>query len=203
MPVQKNRTKGSKRSNGRLAAIFGLGALTMVGVAFASVPAYRLFCQVTGYGGTPQIEEAGAEAVPISSTTITVRFDSSVNQAIPWRFVPVQRSVDIHLGEHGLAFYEATNLSDETIVGTATFNVTPLKAAQYFTKIECFCFTEQTLKPGETVQMPVTFYVDPALAEDPHVSEVTALTLSYTFFRKNAEQATRPAVPLQPGNGPS
>lgn len=195
--------QSQKRSNARLAVFLGAGVLGMVGLAFASVPFYRLFCQITGYGGTPQIEAAGAAPVAISEKTMAVRFDGSVNQDMPWRFIPVERQMTVRLGEHKLAFYEATNTSTETIVGTATFNITPMKAAQYFTKIECFCFTEQTLAPGETVQMPVTFYVDPAIADNEHTREVTTLTLSYTFFRKNPEQASRPAARSRPGDGPS
>ncbi|MFA7430820.1 MAG: cytochrome c oxidase assembly protein, partial [Rhodospirillaceae bacterium] len=111
----------------------------------------------------------------------------SVNGALPWHFAPAQKDMVLQVGEQGLAFYTASNTADQPITGTATFNVTPLKAAQYFTKIECFCFTEQTLQPGETVDMPVTFYIDPAIADDPNVQDVKTITLSYTFFRKGGQ----------------
>src|SRR5690606_35991715 len=121
----------------------------------ASVPLYRLFCQVTGYGGTTQRAEAAGEVV--SDETITVRFNADVNSRLPWRFQPEQRAMTLAIGESGLAFYQATNLSARVITGTATFNVTPFKAGPYFNKIACFCFTEQTLQPGQTVDMPVSF----------------------------------------------
>lgn len=178
-----DRLRQKARSNGRIALIFGGLALGMVGVAFAAVPAYRLFCQVTGYGGTPQ-RVSGAEDVAQSQRTIVVRFDASLNQDVPWEFRPEQKQVTVHLGERKLVAYEARNLSDENITGTATFNVTPLKAAQYFSKVDCFCFTEQTLQPGQRADMPVTFYVDPAIADDADVADVHTITLSYTFFRK-------------------
>lgn len=170
-------------SNRKLAMMAGGLAVGMVGVAFAAVPAYRIFCQVTGYGGTPRVG-ASAPGVEMSRETVNVRFDATTNQDIPWDFKPVQHEVKAHLGEEMLIHYQAHNPSDEPITGTATFNITPLKAAQYFTKIDCFCFTEQTLAPGETADMPVLFYVDPALSEDENVDEVHTLTLSYTFFRK-------------------
>ncbi len=176
----------AKAKNTRLALILGGVAVGMVGVAFAAVPAYRLFCQVTGYGGTPRIA-GGAVEEAVGAEVVTVRFDASTNQDIPWRFKPDQVALKAHMGERILAHYSATNPTDETITGTATFNITPLKAAQYFTKIDCFCFTEQTLKPGETVDMPVLFYVDPAMRQDEAVAEVHTLTLSYTFFRKETE----------------
>lgn len=174
----------------RLALTVG-GALVMLGmmttlVAY-SVPLYRWFCQVTGYGGTTQI----AEIVPDETLDriVTIQFNGDVNSRLPWRFAPVQREVEVRLGEQRLAFYSAENVSDEPIVGTATFNVTPAKAGQYFVKIDCFCFTEQTLDPGQRVEMPVSFFVDPALADDPNLSDVTTITLSYTFFRQVDDRA--------------
>ncbi len=151
----------------------------MGGLVAASVPLYQLFCRVTGYGGTTQVQAAAPGAV---TRTVTVRFDASTAKGLDWRFRPAQREVTLRLGEDALAFYTATNASDHPITGTATFNVTPAKAGQYFNKIECFCFTEQRLEPGQTVEMPVTFFVDPALAEDENTAEVTTITLSYTFF---------------------
>ena len=166
----------------------------MVGLAYASVPLYRLFCQVTGFGGTPRIAAVGDEAVTASETpgrTLTVRFDSTVNSSLPWRFKPVQRALNVKAGEQKLAFYSAENLSDKDLTGTATFNVTPHKAAQYFVKIDCFCFTEQRLEAGQTVEMPVSFYVDPEILTDENTADVSTITLSYTFFReKNDKEGT-------------
>jgi cytochrome c oxidase assembly protein subunit 11 len=177
-----------RRSNGRLAAILAAVAVAMVGMAFAAVPAYRAFCQVTGYGGTPSIVTgAGAEtaASAAGGRRVTIRFDASTDGRMPWGFRPEQEAVTARLGERKLIHYRAVNPTDQTITGTATFNVTPLKAAQYLSKIDCFCFTEQTLAPGESADMPVLFYIDPAMAEDDTVAEVDTLTLSYTFFRKD------------------
>lgn len=153
----------------------------MVGLVVASVPLYKLFCQVTGYGGTTQKSEASSGT--ILTREMTVRFNSDVNNQLPWHFKPVQRSVKVKIGEEALIFYKAINNSNETITGTATFNVTPFKVAQYFNKIDCFCFIEQTLAPGEEVDMPVSFYIDPELAKDKRLDEVKEITLSYTFFK--------------------
>ena len=160
-----------------LLVILGL----MIGLVAASVPLYRLFCQATGYGGTTQTVESASTT--ILAREMTIRFYSDVNSALPWYFKPVQRSVTVKIGEEALIFFRAVNNSNETITGTATFNVTPFKAAPYFNKIECFCFTEQTLAPGEEVDMPVSFYIDPDLATDKRLDEVKEITLSYTFFR--------------------
>jgi cytochrome c oxidase assembly protein subunit 11 len=168
--------------------VVGLAAilLVMTGLVAASVPLYRWFCQVTGYGGTTNVATE-APAV-IGDRTIAIRFNADVNSRLPWRFGPAQREVSVRLGEQTLAFYEARNLSDRPITGTATFNVTPAKAGYYFTKVECFCFTEQTLAPGESVDMPVSFFVDPALADEPGLDDVRAITLSYTFFPVAADE---------------
>jgi len=152
----------------------------MLGLTAAAVPLYRLFCQATGYGGTTQRAEAAPEAP--SEQMITVRFNADVARDLPWSFAPVERAVWVRLGEQHLAFFRAHNGGSQTIVGSATFNVTPFKAGPYFDKIACFCFTEQTLRAGETVDMPVSFYVDPAILDDPDVRDVRAITLSYTFF---------------------
>jgi cytochrome c oxidase assembly protein subunit 11 len=157
----------------------------MVGLSFAAVPLYRLFCQVTGFGGTPIVVEAGD--VDVVNRTVTVRFNADIDRSIPWNFRPVQKEVQLQLGEQGLAFYQANNPTARPITGTAVFNVTPLKAGQYFNKVECFCFTEQVLEPGQSVDMPVAFYVDPRLNDDPSMADVTTITLSYTFYR--AEQS--------------
>ncbi len=154
----------------------------MVGLSYASVALYQVFCQVTGYGGTPRTEAAAAVR-PVSERTITVRFDANVNSALPWRFRPARRAITLRLGEEALAHYTVENVSDLSLTGTATFNVTPHKAARYFAKVECFCFTEQSLEPGQQASLPVSFYVDPAILEDPNAGDVGTITLSYTFFR--------------------
>ena len=173
------------RTGGALAAV----VVGMLGMAYASVPLYEIFCRVTGFGGTTQVATAGADRV--LDRTMTVRFDSNVNPELPWRFEPAQRAMKLRVGETRLAFYQATNTGSETLVGTATFNVTPNKAGLYFDKIDCFCFTEQVLRPGETVDMPVSFYLDPALAEDRKMDGVTTITLSYTFFRAQDQTKAR------------
>jgi cytochrome c oxidase assembly protein subunit 11 len=171
-------------------ALFAV-VLGMVALAFASVPLYRLFCQVTGFGGTPQrIEADAAPAEAVSNRIVTIRFNADVNSSLPWSFQPVQRSLELRVGERALAFYRATNHSDRAVTGTATFNVTPDKAGPYFDKIQCFCFTEQTLAAGQTVDMPVSFYVDPAILNDRGLDDVDTITLSYTFFRA-ADDAAR------------
>lgn len=163
-----------------------LGAIAaMVALVAASVPLYDLFCRVTGYGGTPQVSAAVSDAM--SERSVTVRFDATVMRDLPWNFRPAQRQMTVHLGENVLAFYTAENHSDRPVAGHATFNVTPAKAGRYFNKIECFCFTEQVLSPGQKVEMPVAFFVDPALATDPGTEEVLTITLSYTFFRARGE----------------
>ena len=169
------------RKNGRTALLAGLLALAMVGLAFASVPLYRIFCQVTGFGGTTQMR-IGGEAPGAVGEIVNVRFDANTNAALPWSFKPEKNVERSALGARKIAFYTAKNLSDEPVTGTATFNVTPVQAGQYFTKIQCFCFNEQTLKPGEEVRMPVVYYVDPKIADDPVAREISEITLSYTFY---------------------
>ncbi len=171
------RATANQRTAVRIAGV----AVGMLGLAAASVPAYRAFCQVTGWGGTTQRAESGASEV--LARDVTVRFDATVGKDLPWRFKPEQQSQTLKIGETGLAFYEATNFSDAPVVGRAVFNVSPAKAGAYFNKIECFCFTEQVLQPGETVSMPVTYFIDPALADDVNLDEVETITLAYTFFR--------------------
>ena len=175
----------SRGRNLRLALGLGGVVFAMVGLAFASVPLYQLFCQVTGYGGTTQVAET-APVVPegqAAARVFKVRFNADVNGDMPWNFRPEQREVTLRVGESGLAFYRAENLSARPVTGTATFNVTPLKAGPYFNKVQCFCFTEQRLAPGEIAQLGVSFFVDPAILEDPNLDEVRTITLSYTFFR--------------------
>ena len=170
--------------NRRLAFVLVLLVAGMIGLAFAAVPLYRLFCQVTGFGGTTRVATAPSKA-PLASR-IAVRFDANVAPDLPWRFA-APKPVELRLGEQGHAVYTARNLGDRPILGTATFNVTPHKVGKYFNKVECFCFTEQVLLPGEAKDFPVTFFVDSALADDPGARDVTAITLSYTFFNAGPE----------------
>ena len=151
----------------------------MVGASYAAVPLYRIFCQVTGYGGTPNV--ASGPSATVSDRMMSVRFDSSVN-GLDWGFQPAQREIRIRVGETTVAYYRARNNSDQALVGSATFNVTPLKAGSYFSKVECFCFTEQRLEPGQSVDMPVSFFIDPAIDENVNLDDVRTITLSYTFY---------------------
>ncbi|WP_156255125.1 cytochrome c oxidase assembly protein [Sandarakinorhabdus oryzae] len=173
------------RSNRRVGVAAALVAVAMIGLAYASVPLYRLFCQVTGYGGTTQVAAAAPTAdqlAAVAGQRIKVRFDGNVAPGLPWRFRPKANEVSVPIGEKRLAFFTATNTSDQAITGQAGFNVSPDEAGQYFVKIQCFCFTEQTLQPGETVDMPVTWYVDPAILKDPVAKKIDEITLSYTFY---------------------
>ena len=164
-----------------------LFALAMLGLAFASVPLYRVFCQVTGFGGTTMKADAAPGAV---AGQIGVRFDANIDPALPWKFEPVQETVRIHPGARTTIYYQATNYTARSTTGQAIFNVTPESAGKYFSKIECFCFTEQTLKPGESVKMPVIFFVDPKLRDDPDTKHIDEITLSYTFYPvENPESA--------------
>ncbi len=155
-------------------------AFGMVGAAYAAVPLYRIFCQVTGYGGTTQV--AASAPAAMGERSITVRFNADTANTMPWQFRPQQRAITVRIGQQALALYEAVNPSQRRIVGSATFNVTPAKAGAYFNKIECFCFTEQALAPGESVDMPVSFFIDPSISDDPNLADVNTITLSYTFF---------------------
>jgi cytochrome c oxidase assembly protein subunit 11 len=167
------------RKNRRVCGVLCGIVFGMVGMSYAAVPLYDLFCRVTGYAGTTQVADKRSET--ITSRPMKIRFDALANN-IDWAFQPAQLEMVLKVGENGLAFYRATNRSDRTLTGTATFNVTPLKVGAYFNKVECFCFTEQTLKPGETIEMPVAFFVDPEIAVDPNLNDVKTITLSYTFF---------------------
>lgn len=172
---------------------FMLGAVVagMVGLSFASVPLYRLFCVTTGYEGTTGTADAAPGAV--GTRLMTIQFNADVGQGMAWHFKPAAHKTSIKIGEQTLAFYTATNPTDRTITGTATYNVTPDKAGVYFNKIECFCFTEQTLAPGETVEFPVSFFVDPAILDDRGLDGVNTITLSYMFFEKEDAAAVKPA----------
>jgi cytochrome c oxidase assembly protein subunit 11 len=197
MSLAEQRMRRSRRNRYVFAGVFAV-IVGMNGFAYATVPAYRAFCQKFGFAGIPLVEANAPQSEEIlTDRPITVRFNSDIEPALDWRFKPVQRTIDLHVGEAGLAFFEASNRHHDDVTGTATFNVTPLKAAPYFVKIECFCFTEQTLAAGETVQMPVTFFVDPAIAEDQNLDDVTEITLSYTFFRDRDADAERKAAALQ------
>ena len=181
MSIQRDRTRSGTGGNGnaRLAMMLGGVVCGMIGLAFASVPLYQLFCQVTGFGGTTQVAESAPET--LGERTIKVRFNADISADLPWRFQPEVREVALRVGEQGLVFYNATSLGAEPTWGTATFNVTPLSAGQYFNKIECFCFTEQRLDPGESMDMGVSFFVDPAIEQDPQTAKIETITLSYTF----------------------
>lgn len=179
-------TRRPSSRNGVVAGTAALVIVVMLGLTAASVPLYNLFCKATGYDGTPRIAAgearpaAGADAA--ASHEVTVFFNADTGSTLPWSFHPAQRQVTVKVGEDNLAFFEAANRSDRPIVGHAVYNVTPDKAAYYFVKLECFCFQNQTLEPGQKVQMPVSFYVDPAMLEDPNAREVQQITLSYTFY---------------------
>ncbi|MEM9810073.1 MAG: cytochrome c oxidase assembly protein [Pseudomonadota bacterium] len=174
-------------ANKRVALIVTGVVAGMTALSFAAVPLYETFCRVTGWGGTTQIADLSSETV--LDRKITIRFDASRSSDLPWTFKPDQVSQTLRIGETGLAYYEATNLSDEPVIGMASYNVQPAKAGLYFMKVECFCFTEQLLQPGETVLMPVTYFVDPEIADERNLDDVREITLSYTFYRnEDAEE---------------
>ena len=174
------KQKRLNRSN-RTVAIACLSFFVwMIGAAYASVPLYRIFCQVTGYGGTTQRVEQYSDT--ILDKTMKVRFDANTANGLPWDFKPVEREVTVRIGETTMIKYEARNLFDEPTYGRASFNVAPGRAGAYFNKVECFCFTDTTLQPGEDMEMPVVFFVDPEIVNDPDLKDVKTITLSYTFF---------------------
>jgi len=166
----------------------------MVGAAYAAVPLYDLFCRVTGFGGTPSV--ASVDVVPglkVGEREVTIRFDANVAPGLPWRFEPAERTMTVRVGEVSEARYVVENLSDVGTVGTSSFNVTPFQGGGYFTKLECFCFTAQPLEPGERLEMPVVFFVDPSFAEDEDAEGVSVITLSYTFFPSVKTAERQPA----------
>jgi cytochrome c oxidase assembly protein subunit 11 len=179
MTEQTSPTTPARRNLGVAAACLAFAGV-MVGMAYAAVPLYAMFCQLTGYGGTTQRVEQFSDRV--LDRTITVRFDANVSGGLPWQFEPAARDMTMRIGETAEARYIATNLFDRPASGRATFNVTPEMAGAYFNKVECFCFTDTTLKPGEALDMPVVFYVDPDIADVPELENVNTITLSYTFF---------------------
>jgi cytochrome c oxidase assembly protein subunit 11 len=176
----------SSRNGATALALSGV-IVAMLGLSAASVPLYDLFCRVTGYGGTPRV--ATEASATVGAVEVEVAFNADVQPGLPWGFRAMQRAMRVRVGEEHLAFYEAVNRSDRPVVGRAVYNVTPNKVGAYFAKLECFCFQEQVLEPGQRVEMPVSFFVDPALVEDASTSEVRQITLSYTFFVDEAATA--------------
>lgn len=185
--IDGEESKASTPRHGRLAVLLAFVAFGMLGLAFAAVPLYRLMCQVTGYAGT--VQRAAAPSTSQSDRIITIRFDANTANGLAWRFAPERTSMDVRLGENALAFYRAQNTSAAPLSGVATFNVTPEIAGAYFNKIQCFCFDQQTLKAGEAVEMPVSFFVDPALLDEPGGADIKEITLSYTFYPSEAPAA--------------
>ena len=185
------KTRGN--GNNRRVVLGCLAALGVMGSVTAASPAlYKLFCQVTGYGGTTQ--RATAPSHQVLDNVVTVRFDANVSPNLAWKFEPVQPTMDVKIGENALAFFRATNMSDKPLKGTAAFNVSPDVVGSYFNKIECFCFKEQTLQPGQSVEMPVTFFLDPKMVEDRDTAGLQNVTLSYVFYpSERTAQAPRQA----------
>jgi cytochrome c oxidase assembly protein subunit 11 len=190
-----------RKSNRRIVLMTTSVVAAMVALTFASVPLYRLFCQATGFGGT--IQRAQAAPGQVLAKTVSVRFDANTSEKLKWSFHPVASAMKVQLGEPTMAYYEAVNHSGETVTGSAVFNVSPPQAGAYFNKIQCFCFTEQTLKPGEKIEMPVTFFVDPDMLKDPDAAGVDEITLSYTFYpvdKPKAVTEARTAAPASVAN---
>lgn len=182
----------SAQSNNNTAVGLLAVVALMVGLTAAAVPLYDWFCRVTGYGGTTNVAATGSDRV--LDQMITVRFDANTGGAMPWEFGPEVQSMDIRIGETGLAFYEAYNPTDRPVAGTAAFNVAPFDAGLYFSKIACFCFEEQVLQPGERVMMPVSFFVDPEILDDPETAGTLAITLSYTFYEIDMPEGAETAA---------
>jgi cytochrome c oxidase assembly protein subunit 11 len=180
------------RRNGVIGWVLAGVIAGMVGVSFAAVPLYRLFCAATGYGGTPNIGLAAAPGG--TGESVRVRFNADTNPGLPWRFGPDRLEVGVKLGEEQVAFYHAANETDQAVTGMALYNVTPDKAGKYFHKTACFCFNKQTLAANQSVELPVSFWVDPAIRSDPNTSDVKVITLSYTFFRSLDDAAKAGAV---------
>ncbi len=193
--------KKSVDAQKKTAALLAGVAAVMLSLSFAAVPFYNWFCRVTGYAGTTSVAAQGADE--ILDQTVKIRFDASLEAGMPWEFRAVQPSMELRIGETGLAFFEAYNPTDKAVGGQASYNVTPDQSGGYFTKIECFCFTEQVLQPHERVQMPVSFYVDPSIVKDPEASLIKEITLSYTFHvadipQKQAANTAAPALAETP-----
>jgi cytochrome c oxidase assembly protein subunit 11 len=184
------------RRNLRVGLLALMGAVGMLGLGYAAVPLYEMFCRVTGFGGTTQVAseaDAALAEANVTGQTISIRFDGSTASNMPWTFRPSQATDTVTIGQRDIATYIARNESSKPITGTATFNVTPEQAGKHFNKIQCFCFTEQTLAPGQEVTMPVLYYVDPAMLEDPDMQGVEQITLSYTFHRTSGPDTAAPA----------
>ena len=173
-------------------------AVTMGALSFAAVPFYDWFCRVTGFAGTTSVATAAPDT--ILDQTVLIRFDASLEAGMPWTFQPQQRTMEVRLGETALAFYEASNPTGRPVAGTASYNVTPDAAGGYFAKIECFCFTEQVLAPGESVVMPVSFFVDPDMLDDPDAVNIKEITLSYTFYPVDKPKSVSEAPAAAPGS---
>ncbi|WP_373354233.1 cytochrome c oxidase assembly protein [Pseudoroseicyclus sp. CXY001] len=187
-----------KMTPGKMALSLVGVAIVMVGFSFAAVPFYSWFCRVTGFGGETGVATAGSDE--ILDRTMTIRFDASLDRDMPWTFRPAQREMEVRIGETALAFFEASNPTDRPVAGQAAYNVTPYEAGGYFDKIECFCFTEQVLQPGETVMMPVSFFVDPEITRDRDASGTTTITLGYTFYEIDLPEEYASLAPqAQPG----
>lgn len=187
------------KANTRVALLCAAGTAFMVGAAFAAVPFYRWFCQVTGFDGTP-LRAEGPNQNGVYDRVIRVRFDANVAPELAWRFWAEEVHQDIHVGDTGIAFFTAQNLGARATMGHATFNVTPEKAGKYFVKVACFCFTDQPLGAGETRELPVNFFIDPEIMNDPRADDITEITLSYTFFPPPEEQASLGAEPASAQN---
>ncbi len=174
------------RKNARMGLTVLLVVIAMIGLSFASVPLYRLFCAATGFDGTTRV----AKALPdhVLERTVTVKFNTDTGPGMPWDFRPDMREITVHLGEKGLASFTAHNKQARVTAGTALYNVTPPKAGRYFQKIQCFCFDKQVLQSGESVAMPVMFFVDPKMADDPNMKDVDTITLSYTFYEADSKE---------------
>lgn len=179
--------------------VAGLGAVIvfMGGMAWAAIPLYNWFCAVTGYGGTTNVAEQGSDSV--LDREITVRFDANTEAGMPWEFRPVERSMTLNIGEDGLAYFEAYNPTDKPVAGQAGYNVAPFTAGSYFNKVQCFCFNEQVLQPGERVEMPVYFYVDPEIVNDRDAKYTKTITLSYTFYEIDLPEDAEAQAALQTG----
>ena len=177
--------------NARLAWTLAATVGGMLALAYSASPLYDMFCRATGFGGTPQVAQEGARQADraVLSRTVNVRLDSNVDANLPWRFTPLEREVKVKLGEERLVHYRVTNVSQRPIVGTSTYNVTPETAGAWFNKLQCFCFTEQLLLPGQSMDMPVVFFVDPEMDKDRRYDNVRTITLSYTFFEAKTERA--------------
>lgn len=196
MSVQPHREARSPRNNGLIVVSCLVFVAAMVGMSFAAVPLYQMFCQVTGYGGTTKRVEQMSDLV--LDKDITVRFDANTANGLAWQFEPVQRDVKLKIGETVQIMYRARNLSKVATTGQATFNVTPQAAGAYFNKVQCFCFTETTLQPGEEMDMPVVFFVDPEIAGAVETKDIHTLTLSYTFY---PHEASKPVAAVSGATG--